>query len=754
MNSSLFRLLPLLLSLLLATQVSRGQEPAKSTPPPAEPTAPAAVTPAAPATPATPVIEAATATAPAAEPALRSLTPEAPAAPAAAPVPAPATSEAQITVPPAASDTAPASSSTSASATAAAPSEALPPVELEKGSANEPNRLVPATTAKDVVEKPAKPGKDKKTKRTVHSTSSGQPFAPVIVKAGEVTDEAVSVLASTRVDGEVRGDAVGVLGPNTVNGKVGGQAVAVLNDLTINGEVAGDAVCVMGNVKLGPKAKVHGQIVTVFGTIERDPEAVIEGDINVVGAHVPFAAQFNSLGIWFRECLCKGRLLAFAPGLGIFWLFALSTLLLQVLVALLFHRKVDHCCALLESRPGMSLVSAMLTLLITPLLVIVLIITGVGALLLPFVFLGLVFCGLFGRIVMQAAIGRLFTGRLVGSPLSHAAFTTLLGGLIVLLLYTVPVISILLHPLLGFIGMGVVVYALTQYYRGASDKDGGSPTPPPAKPQSFKPSPSAATSTVASATVSPMAPLQGQAAQASQVSTPPVIIAQAGLNELPPLAFTPRAGGDVIELPPQAPILPTQPDLQIEPPVVPTPQPDLQATPAASAATGTTSSGFSTPPPSSGSNAGATATGTETNTQVPLSALPRATFGLRMLAIAIDYLIVAMVANFGASMLPGFLHINPSFNGTLLLLAVYGALLWKHRGATIGNLILRLQVIRQDDRPLDWTTCIVRGLGCLLSGFALGLGFLWILIDRDGESWHDKIAGTAVVRVPKTRPMV
>jgi uncharacterized RDD family membrane protein YckC len=31
----------------------------------------------------------------------------------------------------------------------------------------------------------------------------------------------------------------------------------------------------------------------------------------------------------------------------------------------------------------------------------------------------------------------------------------------------------------------------------------------------------------------------------------------------------------------------------------------------------------------------------------------------------------------------------------------------------------------------------------------VGLGFIWIAIDNDKQSWHDKIAGTVVVRAPK-----
>ena len=30
-----------------------------------------------------------------------------------------------------------------------------------------------------------------------------------------------------------------------------------------------------------------------------------------------------------------------------------------------------------------------------------------------------------------------------------------------------------------------------------------------------------------------------------------------------------------------------------------------------------------------------------------------------------------------------------------------------------------------------------------------GLGFIWIAFDRANQAWHDKIAGTVVVRVPK-----
>jgi uncharacterized RDD family membrane protein YckC len=57
--------------------------------------------------------------------------------------------------------------------------------------------------------------------------------------------------------------------------------------------------------------------------------------------------------------------------------------------------------------------------------------------------------------------------------------------------------------------------------------------------------------------------------------------------------------------------------------------------------------------------------------------------------------------------------------------------------------------VRLDGRPVDWGTSIVRALSCFLSLVVLGLGFIWIAVDRDRQAWHDKIAGTVVVRPPK-----
>jgi len=65
-----------------------------------------------------------------------------------------------------------------------------------------------------------------------------------------------------------------------------------------------------------------------------------------------------------------------------------------------------------------------------------------------------------------------------------------------------------------------------------------------------------------------------------------------------------------------------------------------------------------------------------------------------------------------------------------------------------------LRVVRLDERELDWPTTVVRALGCFLSLAVAGLGFVWVVFDPERQSWHDKIAGTVVVRAPKGASLV
>ena len=127
------------------------------------------------------------------------------------------------------------------------------------------------------------------------------------------------------------------------------------------------------------------------------------------------------------------------------------------------------------------------------------------------------------------------------------------------------------------------------------------------------------------------------------------------------------------------------------------------------------------------------------------AAMPRAGFWVRMGALFLDILLVgfatSLLHSFGSSHMWGDFHI--------VVLAIYGAVMWKLRGTTVGGIVFDLHVVRLDGRPLDWETAIVRALGCFLSLAVVFLGFIWIAFDDNHQAWHDKIAGTVVVRAKR-----
>lgn len=75
--------------------------------------------------------------------------------------------------------------------------------------------------------------------------------------------------------------------------------------------------------------------------------------------------------------------------------------------------------------------------------------------------------------------------------------------------------------------------------------------------------------------------------------------------------------------------------------------------------------------------------------------------------------------------------------------------MWTWKGTTIGGVILGLKVVRVDGQPLEFGVALVRSLAAILSFVAMAVGFFWAGWSREKQSWHDKIAGTIIVKAPK-----
>jgi uncharacterized RDD family membrane protein YckC len=70
------------------------------------------------------------------------------------------------------------------------------------------------------------------------------------------------------------------------------------------------------------------------------------------------------------------------------------------------------------------------------------------------------------------------------------------------------------------------------------------------------------------------------------------------------------------------------------------------------------------------------------------------------------------------------------------------------QGLTPGKKLMGLQVVDQQTGQIPgFGKMFVREIvGRFISGLFFGLGYLWAIIDKSGQAWHDKIANTVVVK--------
>ncbi len=140
----------------------------------------------------------------------------------------------------------------------------------------------------------------------------------------------------------------------------------------------------------------------------------------------------------------------------------------------------------------------------------------------------------------------------------------------------------------------------------------------------------------------------------------------------------------------------------------------------------------------------------------PFTAFGLASPGERVLAGLIDlafvsliqftlfYLTTHLVAQ-RLDALPTSAVISMSLVG-LVLAASYFLFFWSLSGQTLGKLLTGGRVVTTADGPLGFRRAATRLVGTVLSVLPLGAGFFGMWTDFDRRGWHDRIAGTKVVR--------
>jgi len=113
--------------------------------------------------------------------------------------------------------------------------------------------------------------------------------------------------------------------------------------------------------------------------------------------------------------------------------------------------------------------------------------------------------------------------------------------------------------------------------------------------------------------------------------------------------------------------------------------------------------------------------------------------GLLLLAVLFFATAIALPFNAGQAFSYGQ-YFYPLY--LLTISFIFYGWFWTHGGQTLGLKAWKIKVCRFDGGPVTWRQAGWRFAAAGLSWAALGLGFIWCLIDKNRLCWHDYLSKT------------
>ena len=88
----------------------------------------------------------------------------------------------------------------------------------------------------------------------------------------------------------------------------------------------------------------------------------------------------------------------------------------------------------------------------------------------------------------------------------------------------------------------------------------------------------------------------------------------------------------------------------------------------------------------------------------------------------------------------------------IYILCVYAGFFcwfWIKNGQTLGMQAWRLEIQNYSGGRISFKQSLIRFAAAFISALCLGAGYWWIWIDKDHQSWHDRLSKSRVVILPK-----
>lgn len=123
---------------------------------------------------------------------------------------------------------------------------------------------------------------------------------------------------------------------------------------------------------------------------------------------------------------------------------------------------------------------------------------------------------------------------------------------------------------------------------------------------------------------------------------------------------------------------------------------------------------------------------------------------LLLTALLAALTLLALVPRGGRAIEPGTAWFSV---GLLASALAFFAWFWTHGGQTLGMAAWRIELRSATGGPVSLKQAVIRFVAAWLSLIAVGLGFVAAAFDTQKRTWHDRLAGTIVVRRdPREQP--
>ncbi|HPU35637.1 MAG TPA: polymer-forming cytoskeletal protein [Bacillota bacterium] len=323
-----------------------------------------------------------------------------------------------------------------------------------------------------------------------------------VVVNGDVEGDVFAAGQTVMVNGRINGDLLAAARTVRLNGQVSGNVRCAAQDVEINGNVgmsltaAGDQIRLLEGSRVGQDALVFGRYMTLSGEVGRQYlgsgeniriNGQVGGDIHLWGVKElnlgPLAAIGGSLSYrspaqaevapgarvsgttnWER---LEQEVKKTTPIQQYDWAGALAWFAAGILVwgvlSLLFPGIWNHLSSTIQHSPGPVLGWGLLLLLVTPLAVLLLLVTVIGiplSLTLLAAYAALLYAA---KIIIGDAIGRFLARRFGWEGRIHSVFPFLIGYAGLVLLISIPVVGTILSIVIFSMAIGSVFLAIYRW---------------------------------------------------------------------------------------------------------------------------------------------------------------------------------------------------------------------------------------------------------------------------------------------------